>query len=287
MDDLRFSLEMRDIVNSLVRDAIEKERPKFRYATVKAIDNTNGKCTITYNGETSQVIVNMGVIRPTVVGQIVRIEGIGTDKFVADVIGGPPAIGQLSAVGAVTQFAGDTAPAGWLLCQGQAVSRTTYAQLYATIGTKYGTGDGSTTFNLPNLKGRVPVGTDAGQTEFATTGKTGGEKTHTLTSAEMPGHTHTGTTDSVGNHEHVASAVVIVPGTNAANGTQWGADRMDSHWNNINNNTPNALDSYGAGTSYSGQTGAHSHTFTSASTGGNGSHNNLQPYLTMNFIIKI
>ena len=58
---------------------------------------------------------------------------------------------QLAVVGAVIAFAGSTSPAGWLLCDGSAVSRTDYAALFAVIGTTYGTGDGSTTFNLPNL----------------------------------------------------------------------------------------------------------------------------------------
>lgn len=65
-----------------------------------------------------------------------------------------------------------SAPTGYLLCDGTAVSRTTYAGLYAVIGTTYGTGDGTTTFNLPNMKGKVPVGYDTSQTEFNTIGKT-------------------------------------------------------------------------------------------------------------------
>ena len=64
-------------------------------------------------------------------------------------------------VGCVIPFAGAAAPTGWLLCQGQAVSRTTYAQLFSVIGTTYGSGDGSTTFNLPDMRGRVAVGSDA------------------------------------------------------------------------------------------------------------------------------
>lgn len=95
-------------------------------------------------------------------------------------------------VGIVTQFAGATAPAGWLLCDGAAVSRTTYAALFAVIGTAYGVGNGSSTFNLPNLKGRVPVGRDAAQTEFDVLGETGGAKTVKLTAAQsgVPEHAH-------------------------------------------------------------------------------------------------
>lgn len=93
-------------------------------------------------------------------------------------------------VGCINLYAGSTAPTGWLICDGSAVSRTTYANLFSVIGTTYGTGDGSTTFNIPNLKGKVPVGLDSNDTDFDTLGEIGGEKTHTLTVNEMPSHTH-------------------------------------------------------------------------------------------------
>lgn len=102
-------------------------------------------------------------------------------------------------VGEVTAFAGSSAPSGWLLCYGQAVSRTTYAALFAVIGTTYGTGDGSTTFNIPDLRGRTVAGidnmggSDSGRlsgsditAQRSTLGGTGGTGTHTLTQAELP-----------------------------------------------------------------------------------------------------
>jgi microcystin-dependent protein len=96
-------------------------------------------------------------------------------------------------VGALDLFAGSTPPTGWLTCDGSAVSRTTYARLFAVIGTTFGVGDGSTTFNLPDLRGRVPVGSGAGTgLSPRTTGQTFGEETHTLTITEMPSHTHRG-----------------------------------------------------------------------------------------------
>lgn len=87
---------------------------------------------------------------------------------------------RLVCVGTVTPYAGTSAPAGYLLCQGQAVSRTTYSALYNIIGIKYGAGNGSTTFNLPDLQTRVPVGYKSGDTNFGTVGKSGGEATQTL-----------------------------------------------------------------------------------------------------------
>ncbi len=74
----------------------------------------------------------------------------------------------------------------WLVCNGQAVSRATYSQLFNIIGTQYGEGDGSTTFNVPDLRGRHPMGYNLEDTDFNRIGKTGGEKTHTLTKNELP-----------------------------------------------------------------------------------------------------
>lgn len=93
-------------------------------------------------------------------------------------------------IGTIIPFAGELLPDGFLFCNGAAVSRTTYSELFAVIGTRYGAGNGSTTFNLPNLKGRVTVGQDTSDTSFDVVGETGGEKTHTLTTDEMPSHSH-------------------------------------------------------------------------------------------------
>ena len=98
--------------------------------------------------------------------------------------------GDTLPVGCIVPFTSDTVPENWLVCDGSAISRTTYDLLFSIIGTTYGVGDGSTTFNLPNLKGKVAVGKDSTQTEFDTLGETGGEKTHTQTLTEMPTHNH-------------------------------------------------------------------------------------------------
>lgn len=100
-------------------------------------------------------------------------------------------------IGTVLPNASPIVPELWLICDGSAISRTTYADLFNAIGTTYGTGDGSTTFNLPNLKGKIPVGYDANDTDFNTVGKTGGEKTHTLTVNEMPSHSHSSIVNGV------------------------------------------------------------------------------------------
>lgn len=162
---------------------------------------------------------------------------------------GASAVGGMAPTGVVLPFAGPSAPTGWLLCFGQAVSRTTYATLFAAIGTTYGAGDGSTTFLLPDLRGRVAAGTDnmggtaasrlttAGSgVNGASLGASGGGQTHTLTEAQMPAHTH------------------------------------------------NAIMSGGAGGSFGvGENGTASAT---SSTGGGQAHPNVQPTIILNHIIK-
>jgi len=100
--------------------------------------------------------------------------------------------GGLSPVGSMTMFAGSSAPSGWLLCNGNAVSRTTYASLFSVIGITYGSGDGSTTFNVPDLLGRVPMGAGTGTGLTARTlGAEIGSESTTLTSSHIPQHSHT------------------------------------------------------------------------------------------------
>jgi microcystin-dependent protein len=116
--------------------------------------------------------------------------------------------------GVILSYGAPTAPAGWLLCDGRAISRSTYAPLFNIISTNWGAGDGVTTFNLPDFRGRVPVGVgqQPGGTNFVL-GATGGEEQHTLLLAELaahahaiadPGHTHPdpGHTHSTAAHNH-------------------------------------------------------------------------------------
>ena len=162
--------------------------------------------------------------------------------------------------GAVVQYAGATAPSGWLLCDGTAVSRATYAALFAVVGTTYGVGDGSSTFNLPNLKGRVAVGYDAAQTEFDALGETGGAKTHTLTAAEAPAHVH-GVTDP--GHIHGAGKTVGVATPGSGSSILAASSEVEGYA------------TLAAATGVSIQ-----------SAGGGGAHNNLPPFVVLNYLIK-
>lgn len=160
-------------------------------------------------------------------------------------------IGPGFPVGIVMIYAGDTAPDDWALCDGAELSRGAYADLFAVVGTRYGAGDGATTFNLPNLSGRIPVGLDETQAEFVTLGKTGGEKAHALTVNEMPAHDHPwtwrlGTVGTFTANDGIQPVRADQPG---------GA--------------------YPAGNGAIGE------------TGGGGAHNNLQPYVVTTYIIKV
>jgi microcystin-dependent protein len=115
-------------------------------------------------------------------------------------------------VGSITQYAGSSAPSGWLLCNGSAISRTTYSALFSVISTTYGIGDNSTTFGIPDLRTRIPVGLNATGT-FTSLGATGGSDTTALTllTANIPSHSHfiftraqfTGTNTTLTNTQYV------------------------------------------------------------------------------------
>jgi microcystin-dependent protein len=106
-------------------------------------------------------------------------------------------------VGEMIMFGGNSVPAKWLLCAGSAVSRAVYSDLFAVIGTAYGAGDGSSTFNLPNLTGRFPLGISGGHAR----GEQAGSETKVLTEANLPPHDHAinhdhPATDAGGTHDH-------------------------------------------------------------------------------------
>lgn len=170
--------------------------------------------------------------------------------------GGSGGGGDTLPVGSIIAYSSDTIPNGWLLCDGSSFSTTSYPELFEIIGTTYGYDDERNP-KLPDLRGRVAVGkkaaTSSSDTDFNELGKTGGEKTHTLTVDEMPSHTH-----------DVAIAV---------NNTVAGGARY--YFNSAGTTSAPITDK-----------AAWSNSLTAKATGGGQPHNNLQPYMTTNFIIK-
>jgi microcystin-dependent protein len=154
-------------------------------------------------------------------------------------------------------YCGTSAPSGYLLCDGAAVSRTRYSYLFAVIGTTFGVGDGSTTFNVPNLQNRMPIGAGG----LYSVGATGGSKDaivvahiHTATTAITdPGHTHSGVVGNAATGDVPAGGTTVVP---------------------TGNN--------GIASSATGITAA----TTVNSTGASGTDANLPPYLATHWIIK-
>jgi microcystin-dependent protein len=183
--------------------------------------------------------------------------------------------------GTVTQFAGLTAPVGYLLCQGQSLDTTNYGNLFIVIGYTYG-GSGSN-FLLPNLQNRVPVGKGA-DAEFDTLGETGGAKTHTLTTAEMPSHTHI---QNAHNHTQSSHSHTGTPPFGAPGGTV-GYSFYGAFRNRVGITGGWALGTDSRTPTIQGRVAVNQSTVAeNLSTGGFEPHNNLQPYIVLNYMIKV
>jgi len=189
--------------------------------------------------------------------------------------------------GALMPYAGASAPTGYLLCDGSSVSSSTYLALHAVISNTYGgsayTGAGALFFSLPDLRGRLPMGAGTGTGLNAsgtgapsgtaqtarTRGQWGGEETNLLSTTEMPSHSHNGATGNAGSHSHTQGSypgfVYVGSGGNSAvsSGTNW----IGSTGYTLTNTVAN-------------------HTHTIDAQGGGGRHNNVPPFVVLNYIIK-
>lgn len=192
-----------------------------------------------------------------------KITGMGEATLPGDAV----TFGQVAAAvsaGVISMYGGDVAPSGSLLCNGAEYSTASYPALFSAIGYKYG-GSGAL-FRVPNMQGRVPVGAGAGYGM----GSTGGAATVALTEAQMPSHQHGGTTTYNGDHNHTPSGGGnFVAHTNAGGGIGNGSVFLGT---------------------YSGPTtstnGGHTHGIATDFRGSGQAHNNMQPYVVVNYIIK-
>lgn len=152
-------------------------------------------------------------------------------------------------LGEIRLLAGSVVPPGWAACDGQMLDIRDHRQLFAVLGTTYG-GDGKTTFALPDLRGRVAVHSNPGTLQ---PGATGGEATHRLTSDEVPGHAH--------------GPLGLVGAGQSATGVQY-----------VSSHSPSGIAAPSSTTAITPTT--------SGSSAGE-AHDNLQPYLTVNYVIAI
>lgn len=191
--------------------------------------------------------------------------------------------GSSAVIGSILMFAGETAPDGWLLCNGQAVSRTDYADLFAVIGVAYGSGDTSTTFNLPDLGGRVPVGVN----DTYLVGGHGGSETHYITTDEMPAHNHTASTAIAGAHTHGVGDNRILTYNYKATGSVGVAERAVAKASSGNYMAPvvNSSKTNWVSWDATGSAGSHTHTVTVNDSGNGEAMSLMQPYVNVNYII--
>lgn len=203
-------------------------------------------------------------------------------------------------IGTIVEYAGVTAPFGYRICDGSALLVADHPELFDVIGYTYGGADD--VFHLPNFKGKSPIGYNMNDTDFDALGKAGGEKTHTLSLGEMymhdhmynathnhtfTGEAHTHSTTSNGSHSHGYYTYT------KSNGYPDGWDDTGSKGDYLRQSTYSST----------GSAGSHSHTANSTTatgtveeetivgftnyTGESRPHNNLQPYVVMNYIIKV
>ena len=179
-------------------------------------------------------------------------------------------------VGVIVPFGGSVVPNGWLLCDGQEISRVTYADLFGVIGVVYGAGNGTTTFRVPELRTRAPFGFYSENARFDVLGESGGATTHNLLLSEVPPHTHV-----QNQHTHVQNQHTHVQ--NAHQHTVFGLALATGPGSRVTLTSASQADNEltAAATPTNQNT-----TPTNQNEGGGLSHENMPPYLVVNYIIK-
>jgi microcystin-dependent protein len=197
--------------------------------------------------------------------------------------------------GSIYAYAGNQIPSGFLLCDGSAVSRSVYSDLFSVIGTSFGSGDGSTTFSLPDISGKVAIGTS----QQRQLGYTGGSETVILDDNSMPAHTH-----EVPQHSHQSAVTVSTPSLSHT------VTQPAFKYNRPNQTASTIYTASSGSNAYAGTTSStatrsadakiddHPATactktgsisdcgsMTTSSVGDGNAHNNMQPYLVLKYII--
>jgi microcystin-dependent protein len=239
-------------------------------AGIEKVLTFEGALTLTYNS--TSLILPGGANILTAAGDVATFYSEGSGNWRCTSY--QHATASFVPAGAMMAYAGTTEPAGWLFCYGQAISRTTYARLFAAISTTHGTGDGSTTFNVPDIRGRVIAGQDdmggtsadrltgvSGSVNGDTMGAVGGAETVTLTEAQLAAHTHSASLSVTGSVTNVGMA--------ATGGAL------------THNVSDSAGDEAATAASVTGTASG-----TTGSAGSTSAHHNVQPTIIQNYIIK-
>lgn len=253
--DLRYMSSAAGVDNSVEISWLDKNQVEF--SSDKILDDSAGNAPTEYTEKNLAGFAPVGTRYARI--QFNGAEGTGDDGYtLLDYLVIRQDNGSIPA-GVVMPFAGATAPGGWLLCEGQAVSRATYKRLFQAIGTAFGVGDGSTTFNIPDLRGRVAIGLD----NMAEAGGSEGAANRVTASAA----------DTRGGAGGSQDAVVVEHTHSYNDQTETGGQQVD-----IGGGGPTALAIPG--------TTAVSRTTQNANGGVSGAGKNMQPYIAMGYIIK-
>jgi microcystin-dependent protein len=238
----------------------------MQLAILKSI-NGDGTLAVSFDAVTTVNIQMLGTFSPQV-GQVLMCIVFDTQVYALGPTAGATGSAASATIppGVIWDYGGTGTPdVGWLLCDGTAYSRVTYAPLFAAIGTAHGSGDGSTTFNVPDSRGRSTIGVGSVGTNSQPTialGGTGGEGSHTLSTGEMPSHAHT---DSGHSHASVSGYEPVVQ-TSSTKGLATPGDGAAAYAVGATTTTDAA---------------------NIQNTGGGGGHNNLHPYFGVTKIIKV
>ena len=249
------------------------------------------------------------------------MSNVDLKKLLSKILQQTTPVGQPTPIGKIDMYAGSTAPSGWLFCRGQAISRTTYAKLFSVIGTTYGGGDGSTTFNVPDLRNRMPIGAGDTYALNASGGNkdaivpyhnhsvnkvtSGGPSNNTSgtpsnNTSGTPSNNTSGGMSANADHSHTydkasgqgwnqnhASGTFISYTTNTwpsllHNSTNTGSKNL-AHTHSLQNHTHSLQNHTHSLSSHTHEVGAHNTNY--AGSDGNATNANLPPYRGINFMI--
>lgn len=202
---------------------------------------------------------------------------------------------SITPVGVIRFFSGSVIPDGWLLCDGSTINRRAYNNLFNVIGTTYGSGNSNTTFTLPDMRGRIPIGVGSGVgLTSRTLASTTGAETVTLSESNMASHTHTTTVGTQSaNHTHTGTSGGHSAGHTHSYGTPIGTTGsqvgiIDSVTASSSGTplTNGASAGHTHTTTFGTQSANHTHSVTNSNTGSGTPFGIMPPSVAINFIIK-